>query len=732
MSILRNIEKFNTHSMSDDTILSVVTGRDMLIQNLSAIIQENIKHPDTIQHVVLIGPRGMGKSFMLRYFQIITKKQNLAEGFIDFALLPEEQHNINTASEFIDELLARIGFDDSTSKSSLWDANHENWTSSVNKLRNEIEKKKIEYGNYLFIAAVENLDVLLESVFKSKVDESRFRKLLSGTPNFMLFATSLKSDIDTDYNKRLFYAFQKFHVEPWNEDDYLIYFHKRFELLKQQNPDEYNKKDIGLLTNKLKAISRFTGGSPRMAVVLTNLIFNDDAISTARTLNDIVEDLSPYYQDLMSRMPPRSKILFDTLIREKENISQSELATKVGTNQASISQAFKWLLNNNYISGHKVDGEKQYRYSVSDRVFVLFYYKRYIHNGLQCSYIRILADFLVSFYDIKELTINTLKYLQSSNKPEGIEFAKLVFQKTGQLDNNINWENCKEVENEIKKIEYKEEINSLFSIAENKLNEHDYREALLLHQEALEKSNQENDLSKQVTCFEKIGTDFYELKEYERAIEYHQRAYELRKQEGDISGQAWNLGQIGWNYKELKEFGKSTEYHQKAYELRKLEGDISGQAGNLGQIGVNHLLNNPDKAWELFEDEKYSDIPKEQIFKEFGDSVVYIEKWEGKAPAFKMANEILSALKTKDWKLNRNKALSNLFAGLLNMELSLDLLRDICIEATGMFEKEGDIIIEAVQHCIKYIEIGKDDNYLLKLNPDMANAVKGIVFEAEL
>jgi tetratricopeptide (TPR) repeat protein len=588
----------------------------------------------------------------------------------------------------------------------------------------------------------------------------------------MLFATSLKSDIDTDYNKRLFYAFQKFHVEPWNEDDYLNYFRKRFELLKQQNPDEYNKKDIGLLTNKLKAISRFTGGSPRMAVVLTNLIFNDDAISTARTLNDVVEDLSPYYQDLMFRMPPRSKILFDTLIREKENISQSELATKVGTLQATISQAFKWLLENNYISGHKVNGEKQYRYSVSDRVFVLFYYKRYVLNGLQCSYIRILADFLVSFYDTKELTKNTLKYLQSSNKPEGIEFARLVFQKTGHENKNINWENYKEVENEIKKIGYKEEINSLFSIAENKLNEHDFREALLLHQEALEKAIQENDFFQQLICFEKIGWDFYklkdykksieyhqkaceirkqegenskqawnlkligrnynELKDYEKAIEYHQKANELNEQEGNVSAQAWNLGRIGWDYKELKEYKKAIEYHQKAYELKKQEGDISGQAWNLGQIGVNHLFTEPDKAWELFEDKKYFDIPKEQIFKEFGDSVIYKEKWEGKAPAFKMANQILSALKKKDWELNRYKALSNFFAGLLNMELTFDLLKDICNEATGMFGNEGDIIIEAVQHCISYIENGKNENYLLKLNPDMANAVKGIVMEAKL
>ena len=591
MNQFKNIEKFNTHSMSDETVLSVVTGRDMLIHNLSAIIRENIMQPGTMQHIVLIGPRGMGKSFLLRYFQIITKRQDATEGFIDFALLPEEQHNINTVAGFIDELLARINNNEYPSKSSLWEVNEESWESSVYKLRSEIEKKKRQYGNYLFIAAVENIDVLLENVFNSKVDESRFRKLLSNTPNFMLFATSLKYDIDNQYNKRLFFAFQKFHIEPWKEDDYLNYFYKRFELLKQQNPEEYNSKDIGLLTNKLKAISRFTGGSPRMAVVLTNLIFNDDAVSIARTLNDIVEDLSPYYQDMMAKMPNRSKILFDTLIREKENISQSELALKVGTHQASISQAFKWLLDNNYLSGHKVSGEKQYRYSVSDRVFVLFYYKRYILNGIQCSYIRILADFLVSFYE------------------------------TGYL--------------------------------------------------------------------------------------------------------------IEQNYSELTDYEKTIEDHFKTYDLSELKGNLFEEAGSLGQIDVNQMLNDPNKVFKLLEDKRYLGKSKEQVFKVFCDAVYYKEKQEGKAPAFKLANEILIALKTQDWKLNKFKALSNFFAGLLNMKLSFDLLTDICNETTGMFGNEGDVIIEAVQHCMGYIESGKDNNYLLKLNPDMANAVSEIVAEAK-
>ena len=105
MSYLKKLEKFNTLSMSEEVVLSVSTGRDKLIATISKIINDNLFKPNNMQHVVLTGPRGMGKSFLIRYFQIITQKWDIKNSFIDFALLPEEQHNINLPSQFIDELL---------------------------------------------------------------------------------------------------------------------------------------------------------------------------------------------------------------------------------------------------------------------------------------------------------------------------------------------------------------------------------------------------------------------------------------------------------------------------------------------------------------------------------------------------------------------------------------------------------------------------------------------------
>ena len=41
-----------------------------------------------------------------------------------------------------------------------------------------------------------------------------------------------------------------------------------------------------------------------MAVALTNLLLNENVVSTARTLYGLVDELTPYYQDLVKDIPP--------------------------------------------------------------------------------------------------------------------------------------------------------------------------------------------------------------------------------------------------------------------------------------------------------------------------------------------------------------------------------------------------------------------------------------------
>jgi len=136
----------------------------------------------------------------------------------------------------------------------------------------------------------------------------------------------------------------------------------------------------------------------------------DDVLSTVKTLTGLIDDLTPYYQDITKNIPKRSKILFDTLIRKGENISQSELAKVVGATQSKIAKAFLWLKDNGYIIEKKRSNGPAFSYSVADRIHVLYYKMREVHHNKQITPIWLFSDFLVAFYQEKELRTHSIEH----------------------------------------------------------------------------------------------------------------------------------------------------------------------------------------------------------------------------------------------------------------------------------------------------------------------------------
>jgi DNA-binding transcriptional regulator GbsR (MarR family) len=424
MNNFRDIETFNTHNLGETEVLELNTGREIVINHLTQIIDNNLNSDTNIQHFALIGPRGIGKSFLLRYFQIVLMKQNADDKTIkiDYVLFPEEQKNINKPSEFVGEIVNYLSDDKVVGNRNYFlEETTEQWEESVSLLQRTITQRKGKFKKYLLIVAVENLDILLKNVFKSKVDESKFRKLLNETKDFMILGASIKSDIDTDYNKRLFKAFEKYEIEPWHDDNFIEYFNKRYALIEKQYPEKVKDIDTKEIKNKLKAIGQFSGGGPRIAIVLTNLLFKRGLLNTAQTLNQILEALTPYYMAILDteHMPQKSMILLDTLIRNGENISQSKLAELLSAKQSDISHAFKWLEKNNLIRSQKIKGQKELLYSVADRMLSLLYHTRYLQQDVSDNPLNIYSDFLMSFYQEEEIKKQAIDCFKNNQEREG-------------------------------------------------------------------------------------------------------------------------------------------------------------------------------------------------------------------------------------------------------------------------------------------------------------------------
>ena len=60
------ISRFNPYEMTDEQITSLTTGREKELSFVTNIVEANLNKKIPLQHILVHGPRGSGKSFFLK------------------------------------------------------------------------------------------------------------------------------------------------------------------------------------------------------------------------------------------------------------------------------------------------------------------------------------------------------------------------------------------------------------------------------------------------------------------------------------------------------------------------------------------------------------------------------------------------------------------------------------------------------------------------------------------
>ncbi len=781
--MLQHIAKFNPYNMEDETVLALATGRKQLLKETLQTLEDNLQQDSGPSHLLIFGPRGMGKSFFLKYLSIKFKANPIFKN-CDFVSLPEEQSNIKCTTDLLKMVLAYLKGNSFENVTAIWEETEEVWEEQLKLLVNVIKQKREKLPNYSLVVVMENINEFLDKLRsekkQAKIKEARFRNLLEHVEGLTLIGASPRANVDSNYNKRLFKAWKPLKLKSWGEEAYHKYFERRYQLEVKRTGKKLSPEQYKLRQDKLRAIHKYSGGSPRMAVVLSNLLLEDDAISTAQTLYGLIDDLTPYYQNLTSKIPDRPRQLLDTLIRLGENKSQSEIAKYLGTSQNSVSRHFLWLQDNGYILGKKRTGSRQFRYYLADRIYVLFYQDREVFHGQDYTPVWLLSDFLVSFYQVDELVERTVKYVKTNPTPEAFDFARISLKGAGWPEelwpigtNPKNWLHTIKLAD----FNYKarESINDLFFILfgiilnnkKKQITNYRFEELLKLVKRALLFFKETDNKESEAKTLEVLGmlNECNSLKD--EAIYYYEQAIKLRKNK---LKKVFNLIRLGECHYYLNQYKKSiinlkialnlTSHDFKNKELVRFQihsillfAYRDAQNDNEAFNSINKmvdltkkieerpflvglksaqyiLLQKGIKAWDLLI--KY-ESNKEKVFKQFGDAVFLTEKRTTHAKAYQLGNNILHELKNRKIDLNYPLALSMFFANLLNMGISNSLFQELCQSALKIYTNPHEkVVLSAALHTAEYIKGEKEPKFLEQLSPDMAIAVKAIVEEGNL
>lgn len=404
-----HIPWFNPREMDDDTVLQLNTGRTALLRQLFASVHERLAHPGVLNHWLLTGSRGAGKSFFLRLVQASFDTE--FAGQARFVLLPEEHRNIYSAHELLAEIerMLHAGQGD-TGAAPAWRVKEPDaaWASALASLLQAFPEP-------LLVVGVENFDELLAQAFSDDTDNARLRHLMSNQPRLMLVATAVQGTFDENYGQRLFRQFEHHPIPPWDASDHRDYLTRRASRAsKAITPQQLARID---------AYSHYTSGNARAAAVLAGAILEDnDPLHVAGDLDAAIEKMSDYYRALIDRVPPNSRKLLDALIRGGEPASQSEIAQRTGAQQNEISRAFGWLVDQGYVGESRLPGAKAKQYRVHDRLLVQFYRMRSVTPG-QRSKLALLADLLA----------DTLLFIRTGNHQEEVDALANACRNQGEV-----------------------------------------------------------------------------------------------------------------------------------------------------------------------------------------------------------------------------------------------------------------------------------------------------------
>ena len=400
------LKRFNPYDFDDAQVRGQATGRTPLVRHILEVTRDNAgRREPPNQHLLVLGPRGMGKSFLVRWVQVEIEALARAPADVPvaggpapirFVRLSEEQLNVSAPELLLDEIRRVLEGRPADAVRVRWRAGGEaEWRTALEALGATISALPgFADDRGLVVVSIENFDLLLEEVFADPAAQSRLRALLAAEPRLMLLATATRPP-DQDAGKRLFQAFERIPLAPWRPHDFVAFYQRAFRGGLTITPE---------VEAKILALAHFLGGSPRLAVLMGDILSTNDALSAVQTLDQLIDELTPYYQDrILNRLKSKPRWLLDEMLRGGEPCSQTELAKRVGANsQSDIARDFEALQRDQIVTGHRETGGRKGLYRVADRVFAHFFRKRYLASDSH-SPLAAMVDFLESFYTQQEL-----------------------------------------------------------------------------------------------------------------------------------------------------------------------------------------------------------------------------------------------------------------------------------------------------------------------------------------
>jgi len=292
-------------------------------------------------HTLLVGPRGAGKTHVLEVALGRIKSDSLLADRVCVVSIPEDVVGFTRLEDLLAQALRDLGGEPPAREEST-------------VARQALVTERL--AGRVLILAIENLDRVMDALglggqrgFRSWVETSGDVLVLATTP--LLFPGVQERD------QPWFGAFDVLTLDDLNLDEGLqLLIHLAGEAGDDSLVD-FLTSDTG--RKRVEALAELTGGSPRIWVILSDCLTPARLDQLVPTVQDLLESLVPYHQQLLWELPAQAQRIVRALAEGQSatmTVSEIEAAAEISKGISTLLtrlQAARWVERINPTSGDR-------------------------------------------------------------------------------------------------------------------------------------------------------------------------------------------------------------------------------------------------------------------------------------------------------------------------------------------------------------------------------------------
>lgn len=372
---------YNPGQLTDAELKASFVARQYELKELMRIIRDE-PPGGPLQHVLIIGPRGMGKTSLgLRALIDVREDPELAKQWQPVPFFEESYGVSDLASLWL------------TALKHLADATGEpEWAKRADALlAREKDDERLAAGAYAALADyrrqsgrrpilfIENLDDLFAQM-PDRQDLARLRSLLQERSDILLLGTAASTfEAITGLGEPFYEFFAQIPLRGLDRKETLSFLREI-----AQRPDFADLTTV--LDNdpgRVEAVRSLTGGNPRLIALAAKMMAESPTGSAREDLERLIDDQTPYFKARIEILPAQARAVFHTLAAGWKPMTASEVATQARLSSSHASAQLRYLVDRGYVEISGGEKKRNKLYQVLERFYNVYYLLRFTRDQRQ-------------------------------------------------------------------------------------------------------------------------------------------------------------------------------------------------------------------------------------------------------------------------------------------------------------------------------------------------------------